>query len=401
MTKFDDKRVTDRIENKRMNMPVEPLGVVADFMLDLFRDLDSFGTSALTPEATFAGISDSTCDVAQANPMSGQRSWKSLPRGTMLIAVVVAILSAVSCIGMAQALATTRSKCRTQEQTLSQYDIANRLTERTTDEENDQILVRHIDPEAFAFDAVDEQRGFVTVTARNVKYVCTLQWTVNGKTQSIQLPTGESTMKLPMGRPVTLYCRPDKTAGWIQTVQVWLQRGEGQIESLGSALGNVPLFLQDGDEVIVFFEEPVTLWNAVTVPIGDETIMVTLERPQGMRDVDKWLAGEWDAREEFPNVVMFYARDGSAGLASELAAYFIANRNDPTMPYAFRGRMHTSLVTFSDGKTTSLLMKQVTQVELERVLFEAFEQLREKKSPLGVSIQEEIERVAELLKLAN
>jgi hypothetical protein len=120
-----------------------------------------------------------------------------------------------------------------------------------------------------------------------------------------------------------------------------------------------------------------------------------------MRDVDKWLAGEWDGKEELPNAAMFWARDGSEGLAQELAAYFIANRNDPDQPYSFRGNKHTSLQTCGDGIRPSPLMQQITQEELQAVLFQAFEQLRMKSSPIGDPIQGEIDQAATVLNLSR
>lgn len=243
------------------------------------------------------------------------------------------------------------------------------------------------------------QSGSVSVTARNVRFPCFLQWTVNQQTKTIELPTGETTVELPFDGPVTLFCRPYKTSSWMQSVQVWVSDTSNEPYSLGRLLGRAPLTLNDKDKLTVFFEDPIPPWNAVCVPLRGESILVTLERPQADYDVDKWLAKNWQGTEEFPNTALCWSRYGSAGLADELAAYFVSHRNGTEHWFSFRGARHTSLVVQTNGpEDVSIIMQEITQEDLAVELTKAFELLRLKMSPNGKTVEDEINRAAEILR---
>lgn len=94
---------------------------------------------------------------------------------------------------------------------------------------------------------------------------------------------------------------------------------------------------------------------------------------------------------------MCWAKEGSLGLAKELAATFISQRSETNEQYDFRGAMHTSLFVQSEGKLVSSMMRQITQEELETVLFNAFEQLKRKMSPNGNTVQDEIDQATKFL----
>ena len=383
---------------------LEPIGVVPDFLGDLFRDLDP----TCKPTATQQSLRSESGDVRpeQRRDLSSlRRTWRLIPWSVSVIAVVVSIASGVRTFGLSRTLSATRSLYQSSAAELEakknaeslRSEIDKQVLEPTILERKEGLLARYISTANF----VRVQKGHVNVIARNVKFPCFLEWTADGKSQTKKLTTGETTLNLPLGRPVTVFCRPFHTAGWLQTVQIWVKHDSEKLVRLGSVLGKTPLTLNNNDEVVIFFEEPVPPWNAVCVPIKNESILVTLERPRAEYDADKWLAGTWEGREEFPNTAMFWAREGSHGLATELAASFMAQRSEFKDQFDFRGSMHTSLLVQGDGMRPSVTMQQITQEELEAVLFIAFEQLRNSLSPNGDTIQDEIDRGAELLDLAN
>lgn len=383
---------------------LEPVGVVPDFLLDLFRDFD--GT--LKPAAMQESSRNASCDVPAVQSMDvnpARRKWRVIPWSVSVIAVAVSIASGVSTFGLSRTLSATRSLYHNSAAELEAKKNAESLRNRidkqvqepTILEQNERLLVRYISPENF----LRVQTGHVKVIARNVKFPCFLEWTADGKSRSEVLTTGETTLNLPLGSPVTVFCRPFHTAGWLQTVQIFVKHDSEEVVRLGSVLGKTPLTLNNNDEVVIFFQEPVLPWNAVCVPVGNESILVTLERPRAEYDTDKWLAGTWEGHEEFPNTPMFWAQYGSQGLSEELAASFIAQRNEFKDQFDFRGSMHTSVFVQGAGLKPSLTMQQVTQKELEAVLFRAFEQLRHNLSPNGNTIQDEIDRGAEMLQLAR
>ncbi len=349
---------------------VEPTGVVPEFLYDLFRDFHAEGKS----EVSTTGPDPGPIRQGVRGPS------RLLPYAVAIAALLIATISGIQSFGVSHSLA-----------------VQSRRLEilRPTDLENKELLMpRFVSDEQLA----EGHEGTVLVTARNVQFPCFLQWTANNKTRTITLPTGESKFSLPIGGPTTLFCRPFRTSCWLQPVELWVSGNGEEPSFLGRLLGRSPLSLQDRDEVVVFFEDPVAPWNAVCVPIRGESVLVTLERPNAAFDTDKWLAGKWDAQEEFPNTALFWAHYGSAGLAKELAAYFVAERGGTDNWFVFRGKMHTSLVVqTNNAEDVSQAMQTISQEELEQELFEAFELLRRRMSPDGGTVNEEINLAGELL----
>jgi len=349
---------------------VEPSGVVPQFLTDLFTDFHAEGKSV---------VSETKPDLAPIR--QGVRGTSRLmPYAVAIAAMVIATISGIQTFGVSQSL-----------------EVKNRRLEilRPTELENkERLMPRFVSDEELA----EFHKGTVSVTARNVQFPCFLQWTANNETKTITLPTGETTLSLPVDGPTTLFCRPYRSSCWLQPVEVWVS-GDGEEPScLGRLLGRTPLTLQDQDEVVVFFEDPVAPWNAVFVPVSGESVLVTLERPHAAHDTDKWLTGEWDAQEEFPNTALFWARYGSAGLARELAEYFVSQRNGTDNWFVFRGVMHTSIVVQTDNaEDVSHEMQTISQEELEKELFMAFELLRQRMSPTGRTVDEEITLAGEML----
>jgi hypothetical protein len=387
-----------RSEENRSKL--EPVGVVPSFLFELFQDVTNSMDLGIQPERLEI-VKEDTATVSRSGRNWLQNRLRPYTWMATTAAVLIAIVSAISTFGLSQTLSATRSlyEVSTAELKEKRRDLSLRekidqqILRRTSQEEAEHLLVRYISPADF----VKTQTGNVKVTARNVRFPCFLIWTVNGKSQTITLPSGETSLELPIGGPVTLFCRAHHTYGWLQTVQVWAKHDTEKPERLGSALGTIPLTLADQDEVTVFFEDPVSPWNAICVPVRDEFLHVTLERPRALFQYEIWKAGHWKAQEEFPNSAMCWAKEGSLGLAKELAATFISQRSETNEQYDFRGAMHTSLFIQSDGKLVSSMMRQISQEELETVLFNAFEQLKRKMSPNGNTVQDEINQATQLL----
>mgnify|MGYP001184566254 CR=1 FL=1 len=349
---------------------IEPSGVVPEFLYDLFRDFHATGKSV-----------DSETKPDPGPVRQGVRDGSRLfPYAAAIAAMLIATISGIQSFGVSRSLAIHNRR-----------DEIQRPTEQ---EAKERLMPRFISDEQLA----EVHKGTVSVTARNVQFPCFLQWTANNETKTITLPTGETTLSLPIDGPTTLFCRPFRTSCWLQPVEVWVAKDGKDLSCLGRLLGRSPLPLQDRDEVVVFFEDPVAPWNAVCVPIKGESVLVTLERPNAAYDADKWLAGQWDAQEEFPNTALFWARYGSAGLAKELAAYFVSQRTGTENWFVFRGNMHTSLVVqTNNAEDVSQAMQTISQEELEKELLKAFELLRRRMSPDGGTVDAEITLADEIL----
>lgn len=363
----------------------EPSGAVPEFLLELFRDLDPRVQLSESSPSRLDGLIDPAVFSDKADRVP-RRTSRVFPWTLALAAMLLAMASGIRTFGVSRALSETKSLYNKMKVTATLQGDTLEVLQPTEPERKEGLLVRYISPDELAI----EREGIVSVTARNVQLPCVLLWTVDGEAQTVTLPTGETKLTLPIGNPVTLFCRPFQTAGWFQAVQLWMKRGSDDMVRLGCALGQTPLKLQDNDELIVFFEDPIPPWNALYVPVQDESILVTLERPWAEYDIDKWLDVKWDGQEEFPNTALFWARDGSVGLARELAEYFLQHRDEPDKWVRFRGNAHTSMTVFGNGTTVSSQMQEITHEELESVLFEAFERLRRRMAPDGRLIEEEI-----------
>lgn len=242
-----------------------------------------------------------------------------------------------------------------------------------------------------------EGSGMVTVLARNVRLGCLLNWTVGDEQpREIQIAPGETKLQLPAGMPATILVKPSVIAQWFQAVGIVLIR-DGKESYLGTSLGKITLPLKDGDTVVLHFEQPIPPWNAICVPIRGEWVIVTLERPWSSLDTDKWLRGEWKGSNELPNTALFWAREGTAGMARELAAYFVEHRNTGDSG-RYRGGMQTSIMVQAKKGALSETMQKIDQNELQRALESAFELLRGQQPPLGLTIEEEIHQAGEILK---
>jgi len=219
---------------------------------------------------------------------------------------------------------------------------------------------------------------------------------VDGVVSEHTIDAGESILELPSGNSVTFFVRPGFTSLWLQPVAFGVIRN-AKWQFYGSVLGKQTLMLEDGDELIVNFDHPSPPWNAVCIPVRNQWVLVTLERPWAMLDVDKWIRKEWQGQEELPNTALFWAREGIDGLAKELAASFVERRNDPALRGRVRGKMHTSLTVGAAENAVFKPFQEITVDELARELKTAFTLLREQRPPYGPSIAEEIARAKAIL----
>lgn len=246
------------------------------------------------------------------------------------------------------------------------------------------------------------QHGKVVVHLKHVMFPVYIDWTVNGETGTTQIPSGDSSLSLPISSDVVLFCRPRHAKGWFQVVQIFRSRmGEPPVH-LGNALNKAPLTLQAGDELTLYFAQPSPPWNAVIVPFKGEWIMLTIERPSSLMDSQVWLEGKWDFDEEFPNTAMFWAMKGPQEMARNLAEFFVANRNQPGWWGRFRGRQHTGLVVPGSADAVSRIMQNATAKELQEALEVGFSLLERNISPAtGRSLLQEVENARHLIEEAE
>lgn len=263
-------------------------------------------------------------------------------------------------------------------------------------EQDQNLFVSYVGPG----ETNDEAIGTVKVLVRNVQFPCVLRWIVGEKEERIYLPAGNTSLELPAGNPVTAFCEPVHTAGWLQAVFVAVIRNERLAMKPGSALGKISIVLKDNDTVVLHCEQPIPPWNAVCVPVKGEWIMVTLERPRANLDTDKWINKKWEGKERFPNTAIFWAHEGSEALARNLAQFFIAHRTDKGRWGRFREpeTKHLGLVVRASQDAVSDSMQMIRQEELEEAIVVAFSLLRRQMSPFGVTIQEELEEAKEILR---
>lgn len=327
--------------------------------------------------------------------LSSQRGIKKWWTG---IALAVSLLAVVTASAFAwergRRVVEARNEAGVERTKAANRDWALEILKPKEYEQKQNLFVSYISPELVAVEA----KGKVTVVARNVQFPCRIRWTVGNSEELRYLPAGETALEFPAGIPATVFCEPVHAAGWLQVVTVAVVRDGKLAMPAGSVLGKIPLTLMDGDTVVLHFDQPIPPWNAMIVPVRGEWILVTLERPWAEYETDKWLRKEWKGPEELPNTALFWAREGTAMLSKELAAFFIAHRNDTGHWGRFRGVMHTGITVRAGKNAVSGTMQEIEQKELELALAGAFELLRKQQPPLGRTIDDEIKKANEILK---
>ncbi|HYH66896.1 MAG TPA: hypothetical protein VD866_19535 [Urbifossiella sp.] len=234
--------------------------------------------------------------------------------------------------------------------------------------------------------------GTVRAELLNDFLPCRLTWKTDGGAGGGDLPLGDARLDLPTGR-VRMACESAFRGGWYQPFGV-VHNGK----HLGTTLGVLVLDLKPGDTLRVRAEHPFAPWNAVTTRVAGELTVLTLERPRAEFDLEPFRAGKWGGTEALPNTALFWARDGSRGLAAELTAHVVAGRGDPAHRGRFRGKMHTSVVFPTTAGRLPPPLLTATAADMTRELTAAFDHLRRQRPPQGPSIREEIELAAKLLK---
>lgn len=156
--------------------------------------------------------------------------------------------------------------------------------------------------------------------------------------------------------------------------------------------GRTPAFLtkckiglKPDEKVIMRLGQPLPPWNAVMIRIKRTWVLVTLERPSPEHDLNKLKAGEWDRKEELPNTMLFWARDGNSEMATELAQAYVKDRNNFQ-----RGLRHTSIMVKGP--------LDITENDLAKELTEAFALLRTQATPNGQTVEQLITEAKGLLK---
>jgi hypothetical protein len=236
------------------------------------------------------------------------------------------------------------------------------------------------------------QSGDVTVTVQSVTFPCYLTWTVGNQSREVVIPVGGAEVAMPAGS-VQINVRARHEHAWFQACG--LVRNETY---LGSSLGPIVLTTNVGERFHLNLDQPFPPWNATMVRIRGVWAILTLEKPWANAGVDDLKAGKWRGTETLPNTALFWAQDESAGLARELASFFVANRESKGWYGKFRGSMHTSLIVPADADAVAPSLRTITADELVPALTEGFEYLRRQRPPQGPSIQEEIDEASRLLK---
>lgn len=239
--------------------------------------------------------------------------------------------------------------------------------------------------------AVDTS-GTVHVTVENVTFPCILKWKVGDETRTIAVPAEGLRAELPSGE-ARITCDPEHTHSWFQPFGIV---HEGTY--LGSTVGASLLKVKSGDSVRIHLDQPYPPWNATMVRVRGEWIIVTLDRPSAQLDVQKFREGRWEGEEALPNTPLFYADVGSEGLARELARYFIEHRSENIKHGKFRGMMHTTLLVPSEKIEVVAGLRTATLDDLIPPLTQAFEALRKQRPPTGLTIQQEIDAAAQLMR---
>lgn len=241
----------------------------------------------------------------------------------------------------------------------------------------------------------------VRVEVLNDYFPARLKWKANDQAeQTTDLPRSDSTLQLPVGK-VRLVCDSSISLAWYQSFGL-VHHKNGKVTNrdyLGTSLGPVVLELKAGDVLRLRMEQPFTPWNATMIRVGTtgEWAIVTLERAWANYDVEPFQKGKWGGSEAFPNTALFWAKEGSKGLATELAQQFVSERDKKGFGGRMRGKMHTSIIVpVRDGKAVAPFAT-LTADELVPHLTQAFENLRQQRPPLGPTIQQEIDAATKLL----
>lgn len=96
--------------------------------------------------------------------------------------------------------------------------------------------------------------------------------------------------------------------------------------------------------------------------------------------------------------MLFWTKIGSRGLATELVKTFMSKKSDIKVLGRYRGDQHTSLLIPSIAGGISPMFQELTNEELSQSLLEGFELIKKQRPPVGLSIQQELDRAQEILK---
>ena len=275
-----------------------------------------------------------------------------------------------------------------------QLENALAYLERTAAEEEQEIFVSAVFPIDLSPSA-RETTGTVDVLVQNVTFACKITWQVGETKEIVTVASGTTKLKMPAGRPVTIFCEPCFTKNWLQPVGVGLEREGEEEQFFGSTIGKMVQPLWDGDRVTLHFEQPTPPWNGVMMRVRGEWVLVTLERPWADYELDKFTDA---TQSKLPNTALSWAREGTEGLARELAKTFVDHRDHGSHWGKLRGNWDTSLTVPASETEVIEPFREITEDELVGHLVPAFELLKKQQPPLGPSIAEELEAAREFLK---
>jgi len=238
--------------------------------------------------------------------------------------------------------------------------------------------------------AQPKQKGTARLQVRNTTFPCKISWkTADNEKTFVAASIGDMpTWEVPADDRVEIVCTPLHTSGWYQLYGIVHAN-----RYYGSTLGKFVISVEDGDNVILQLQQPIPPWNAVMIRIDSHWVLVTLEAPWAQFKVENLTD---PAQEDLPNTALCWAKVGSDGLARELAAYFVAERNK-THWGRFWGKMQTSMIVPASEDEVAPSFQRITEEELATHLFDAFELLRKQRPPAGPSIQDEINAAERIL----
>lgn len=246
--------------------------------------------------------------------------------------------------------------------------------------------------------ATDEPSGTIKLEVVNDRFPCYLSWRIGEKLflKRQIVYAGRSEVEVPAG-DVNFYLEPVHNGLWLQPVGIIRITGN-QAQSIGSSLGKVNLTVEKGERLVLFADQPSAPWNAVCLPVKGAWAIVTLERPWASFHVERWLRGEKEGPEEFPNTPLLWAKHGTKILAAELAHTVVEQRPNAGQVGRFRGKMHTSIVVGATEKGPVEPFASISEADLTEALIPAFEVLMRQRPPVGLSVADEIKAATDILK---
>lgn len=264
----------------------------------------------------------------------------------------------------------------------------------TNEEQNQLLLVNYVDPSTLAR---EESRGTATLKVRNVVLPVIIRWTSGDENHSQVVYSGEKSISLPAGRPVTIFCEPLIARNWYQIAALSVGK-TGEEKLRGNTLSKFTVPIAPGDELALTCSIPTAPWNGIVVPCRGAWMLVTLERPRADFQLEEWKDPAKRGPEEFSNTMLFWAKYGDAELGRELAAHFVAQRGKPRDAGHYRGRMHTAItIGSSDTGVIQEPWASIQEEELRLCLTNAFQMMRRHRSPTGRSIEDELQQAAKIL----